>query len=52
MTARKDGRTLYFDHPVKPEEFVEYYDGPTPTAGLVCVYRRTEPDYEAWMDDV
>ena len=50
--VRKDGRPLVAEHPVRPEEFVEHYDGPTPTGDIVCGYRRTGPDYEAWMDDV
>lgn len=52
VRVRKDGRPLVTEHPVRPEEFIEYYDGPTPTDGLVCGYRRTEPEYEAWMDDI
>lgn len=47
---RKDGRQLVTEHPVRPEEFIEIYDGPIPADATVC-RRRREPVYEAWMED-
>lgn len=52
VRVRKDGRPLYFDHPVRPEEFIEIYDGPIPDGAIVCGYRSKEPLREAWMDDI
>lgn len=51
MNERKDGRPLVTEHAVKPEEYIDFYDGPLPD-DLVCIYRSKEPVYEAWMDDI
>jgi len=50
--SRKDGRSLVTEHPVKPEEFIEIIDGPIPEGAIACGLRRSEREYEAWMDDV
>ncbi|MFF1540515.1 hypothetical protein ACFVWL_10565 [Microbacterium sp. NPDC058269] len=52
MRVRKDGRPLVTEHPVRPEEFLEIYDGPLPEGAILCGYRSSEPRYEAWMDDI
>lgn len=49
--TRKDGRPLITEHPVRPEEFIEIYDGPIPADAVTCAYRSREPAYEAWMED-
>lgn len=50
--VRKDGRPLVTEHPVRPEEFIEFYDGPIPKDAIMCGLRRSEREYEAWMDDI
>ncbi|WP_168429491.1 MULTISPECIES: hypothetical protein [unclassified Microbacterium] len=52
VRVRKDGRQLVTAHPVRPEEFIEIYDGPIPEGAIVCGYRSSEPPQEAWMDEV
>lgn len=52
IRVRKDGRPLITEHQVRPEEFIEYHDGPIPEGAIVCGYRSSEPRYEAWMDDL
>lgn len=51
MMARRDGRPLVTEHPVKPEDFVEYYEGPIPEGAIACKLG-FDDDYEEWMDDV
>ncbi len=46
--TRKDGRPLVTEHPVKPEDFIEYYDGPIPDGGTRCVFEFEPEDEFPW----
>lgn len=45
--VRKDGRPLYFNHPVTAEDEIEIYDGPLPEGVVTCGYRSRGPLHEA-----
>jgi hypothetical protein len=48
MMARRDGRPLITEHPVKPEDKVDYYDGPMPDGGTRCVFDFEPEDEYPW----
>lgn len=50
IRVRKDGRPLVTEHPVRPEDFIEYYDGPLPEGGIACKLDFEDED-DGWMDD-